>query len=98
MNNGSVLFRLQHIYAVGEDAVLSQNVSVDVSTIFSEFTLTSISETSLTANQPLSSVNRLHWNTDSAPSYQPKFEPVRDSIVNLGPRQIRTFLITLQPK
>jgi len=97
-NNGSVLFRLQHIYAINEDAQLSTNVTVDVSTLFSDFTLTSITETSLTANQPLSSVNRLHWNTATTSSYNYHTTPLRDTAVTLAPREIRTFLITLQPK
>jgi hypothetical protein len=55
----SYLVRVSHQFAVGEDAKLSQAVTVDLANILYKHTITGVTEMSLTANQPLSNVHRL---------------------------------------
>jgi lysosomal alpha-mannosidase len=50
-NDGTVLLRLAHQVAIGEDAKLSGPVTVDLNSLFQAFTVTSIQELSLTANE-----------------------------------------------
>ena len=48
---GQILVRLAHQFGIGEDAALSQPVSVDLMQVFTAFRVKDISEVSLTANQ-----------------------------------------------
>ena len=48
---GTMLLRLAHLFAVGEDSVLSQPATVDLATLFSGIELTACTQMSLTANQ-----------------------------------------------
>jgi len=52
-NDGKLILRLSHMYAVGEHATLSQPATIDLATVFAKtgLKLTSMSETLLTANQ-----------------------------------------------
>ncbi len=59
----SILVRVGHQFGVGEDATLSQPVNVDLFALLSMYTITGVSEASLTANQLASNVQRLQWNT-----------------------------------
>jgi len=61
--NNTVLLRLSHQFAVGEDSSLSKVTSVDLSTLFVNRTIQSAIELSLTANQ-----NKLQMNPK--PIYQ----------------------------
>jgi len=97
-DDGTFLFRVAHIYAINEDSVLSQPAQVDLSTLFGTFNVNSATEMSLTANQPLSAVHRMTWNTASNNNHAAKYEPVRDFIITLNPLQIRTFILSLSPK
>jgi len=47
------IFRLTHLFAVGEDPIYSSPVSVDVAKLFSNFKIASFVETTLTANKVL---------------------------------------------
>jgi hypothetical protein len=50
---GTMIFRLSHSFEAGEDPVLSLPVTVDLRNLFSSLVLTSCTEMSLTANQPV---------------------------------------------
>lgn len=67
-NDGKLILRLAHKYAVGEHATLSMPAKVDLATIFTKqgLKLTSISETLLTANQPREpwEANKKVWPTE----------------------------------
>ncbi len=74
-NDGKLILRLAHKYAVGEHATLSQPAKVDLATIFAKqgLKLTGISETLLTANQPKEAweakkkvwpTQQMHYNTN----------------------------------
>ncbi len=97
-----MLLRLSHIFASSEDATFAQQVSVDLGSLFVNYNISAIMETQLTANQPLSQVNRMQWNSTSnmsGPSVA--FDPhpvnsIADSLlITMHPLQIRTFIITL---
>jgi lysosomal alpha-mannosidase len=95
------LVRLHHIMAVGEDATLSQPVTIDLASLFVSPTQQPISLTELTvnANQPLANVSRLQWATQPKPPPgppQPAPQPSTNFQVVLTPMQIRTFVIATQ--
>lgn len=90
---GTVLLRLQHLYGVGEDDELSRPATVAMPALLSFLRLApqTITETSLTANQARSAMQRLQWNGQEAPK-----RPVDDGeTLTFTPLQIRTFLIEL---
>jgi len=92
---GQVILRLTHIYAVGEDPVYSQPVTLDLNSIFANLAIVEITEMTMTANQPLVELKRLNWNTDTkAPT--PKFVPLQNGILTLNPMDTRTFLVRFQ--
>jgi len=102
--SGKVLLRLQHLYAAGEDSTLSQSVSIDLASLFSH-PISGITETSVSGNQPASSMNRLVWKiqTLDQPVAQGddkevgggKFWKLESTapVVTFGPMQIRTFVV-----
>ena len=98
--SGLTIFRLHHLYAVGENPVYSQPVSVDLSKLFtSPFVILAIEETQLTAVRPLSQIKRAQWNSlQGVVPTQPQISPVniQQLTVTLNPMQTRTFLIQFQ--
>jgi lysosomal alpha-mannosidase len=91
----SLLIRLAHKYEVGEDPVLSKPATVDLEALFSAIRVQSCTEMSLSANQPLSSVNRMTWQTETPfpPTGISAPLPLQPGalVVTLNPMQIRTF-------
>eukprot|EP01116_Phalansterium_solitarium_P019911 TRINITY_DN5728_c0_g2_i1.p1 TRINITY_DN5728_c0_g2~~TRINITY_DN5728_c0_g2_i1.p1 ORF type:complete len:1012 (-),score=366.51 TRINITY_DN5728_c0_g2_i1:80-3115(-) len=96
--DGSVLLRLAHLYAVGDDAQLSQNVTVDLTSLFADRTPISVTELTLTANRPISELRRLTWNVENEQPYKPAVQDsaVNDFVINLAPMDIRTFSVRFQ--
>ncbi|XP_041266700.1 lysosomal alpha-mannosidase [Onychostruthus taczanowskii] len=93
---GAVLLRLEHLFQVGESHNGSRAASVDLTTLFSAFTITSVQEMALGGDIPLHSVSRLLWNT---PTGTPKARPVArldPRRVRLEPMEIRTFLASVR--
>ena len=60
---GQVLFRLAHVYAVGEAGELSQPVTVDVTALFT-FAVRDVVELNLSGNSLAGSHTPLQWKTD----------------------------------
>jgi len=91
----SILIRLAHKYEVGEDAVLSKPATVDLQELFSSVKVQSCTEMSLSANQALSSMSRMKWQTETPfpPTGIPAPVPLKPGAfqVTLNPMQIRTF-------
>eukprot|EP01113_Clastostelium_recurvatum_P042980 TRINITY_DN7037_c0_g1_i1.p1 TRINITY_DN7037_c0_g1~~TRINITY_DN7037_c0_g1_i1.p1 ORF type:complete len:810 (-),score=203.62 TRINITY_DN7037_c0_g1_i1:79-2379(-) len=76
------ILRLQHIYAQGQDQILSQSVSLQMDTYMQKFNLTNPYETSLTGTISLqedTSRELTSWN------------------VRLDPLQMRTYIVALDP-
>ena len=80
---GTLLLRLAHIYALGEDAVLSANVTVSLGDIFDSLVLTGAEEMTLPASLPLP--NGLRGDSWASAGFP----------VTLGPMQVRTFRCTI---
>eukprot|EP01097_Dermamoeba_algensis_P006499 TRINITY_DN4068_c0_g1_i3.p1 TRINITY_DN4068_c0_g1~~TRINITY_DN4068_c0_g1_i3.p1 ORF type:complete len:474 (-),score=132.78 TRINITY_DN4068_c0_g1_i3:50-1471(-) len=107
ISSGTLLLRLHHLYAVGEDSSLSQPLTVDLHDVLPSLAFISITETSLSANQPLNQVQRLQWKT-SASGFRNAKSPGMKNIskqqrvwqsptsVTLNPMEIRTFIIKFQ--
>ncbi|NXI19195.1 MA2B1 mannosidase, partial [Irena cyanogastra] len=93
---GAVLLRLEHLYERGESHNGSRPLTVDLTTLFSAFTITSVQEMALAGDVPLHSVSRLLWNTAAGtPKPRPaaRLDPRR---VRLEPMEIRTFLASVR--
>ncbi len=92
---GTVLMRLQHLYGVNEDAVLSQPAKITLQDVFKYLNLNvvRIDEVSLTANQLKSAMNRLRWN--NAPPVAMPGPVFADVPLELTSLQIRSFLLQL---
>ncbi|XP_014748733.1 PREDICTED: lysosomal alpha-mannosidase [Sturnus vulgaris] len=93
---GTLLLRLEHLYEQGESHNGSQPASVDLTTLFSAFTITSVREMALGGDVPLHSVSRLLWNTATGtpkPRPGPRLDPRH---VRLEPMEIRTFLASVR--
>ena len=89
------LIRLGHQYGEDEDKKLSQPVSVDLANLFDGFTVVSVEEMTLTANQKLSDWQRkrLSW-TGSRGLYTSSLGNSNTTII-LQPMDIRTFNVTM---
>ncbi|XP_028550522.1 alpha-mannosidase At3g26720 isoform X2 [Dendrobium catenatum] len=102
LNDGSVLLRLAHLYEVGEDKDLSKMATVDLRKLFPVKTISKIIETNLSANQEISEMKkkRLKWkvegNTRSETVVRGKPVDPSELLVELGPMEIRTFLLNFQ--
>jgi len=96
-NGGSVLMRLVHLFGVGEDGVLSQPVSIDLTKVF-VWKIVSITQVSLTATTPADSHKRLNWKIKSE-DQQKNVNPDRvigglnGAQVLIAPAEVLTFVV-----
>ncbi|KDP22539.1 hypothetical protein JCGZ_26370 [Jatropha curcas] len=103
LDDGKVLIRLAHLYEVGEDKDLSVLASVELKKVFSYKKINKVTETSLSANQERSEMERkrLVWKVEGSFGNNPKVKrggPVDPLTlaVELAPMEIRTFLIDFE--
>jgi len=101
-HSGYFLLRLEHFYAKSEDKVLSQPARVQLKDLFVPFTIESLDEVTLGANQFLSNATRLQWTVAGQgrtqrdmKSFVTPIDPATMT-VELKPMQIRTFLVILK--
>ncbi|NXQ61843.1 MA2B1 mannosidase, partial [Anthoscopus minutus] len=93
---GTLLLRLEHLFERGESHNGSQPVTVDLTTLFSAFTITSVREMALGGDVPLDDVSRLLWRTATG-TPKPRPVPRRDPrCVRREPMEIRTFLASVR--
>ncbi|KAJ8951627.1 hypothetical protein NQ318_012297 [Aromia moschata] len=103
-SENTLLLRFEHILEKGEDPVLSQEVTIDVSELFSTLHIVSMKEYLLAANTPLEESTKLKWSqiTESESESSPlsfKNRLSRDETdlkITLAPMQIRTFIAVVQ--
>ena len=99
-SNNEILLRLQHLFAVNEDDKLSKPVSVDISKIFVHLSPVSITEMSLTNNQPKSEMHRMSWETvgsDKEPARNvTSVKTANPFVIELKALEIRTFVVRFQ--
>jgi hypothetical protein len=106
----NVAIRLAHQFAVNEDADMSVDVQVDLSSLFSTFgSIQSVTEMSLSMNQLKADLvnNKVAWKTaDGAVTASSTSTTVNtasrslrsttglETVVTLNPMQIKTFVVT----
>ncbi|KAJ8982145.1 hypothetical protein NQ317_011291 [Molorchus minor] len=103
-SDNTFLLRLEHILEKDEDPTLSQEVTVDISDLFSTFKIKSMKEYLLAGNTPLEESTRLKWaqvtkpEDESSPlSMQNRLaRDITDLNITLAPMQIRTFIATVE--
>ena len=107
LEDSTVLLRLEHQFEVGEDATLSNPVTIRLDGLFSHFTITNLTELTLGANERIENVHRLKWNLEEevgdpfkeevGDSFKPmrsRKDPDKWTIV-LNPMEIRTFQLNV---
>jgi lysosomal alpha-mannosidase len=98
---GSILMRLEHFYEKNEDPVLSQPATVHLLDLFVPFSINTVVEMTLGANEPLADATRLQWTVEdygqTRRDMKSFVEPLNPEtlVVTLKPMQIRTFQIKL---
>lgn len=102
LSDGTAILRLAHLYEGGEDQEYSKLAKVELKKMFSGKTIKTIKETSLSANQDKSQMKRLNWRVegDKTTGGTDETAPIKGGsvdpstlIVELGPMEIRTFLL-----
>ncbi|PPD76164.1 hypothetical protein GOBAR_DD26911 [Gossypium barbadense] len=99
LSDGTALLRLAHLYEEGEDSTYSHLAKVELKKMFNGRTIKEVQEMSLTTNQVKSEMKKLSWKVEGDNGKQPS-SPIRGGpvttstlIVELGPMEIRTFLL-----
>lgn len=97
------LVRFEHIFEKNEDSQYSSPVSFNLEDAFSKFSITSVRETTLGANQWKEDSTRLKFFADPVPvpeetSQQIPARSSDDRAIVLNPMEIRTFVIEMDPK
>ncbi|KAJ3682593.1 hypothetical protein LUZ60_015166 [Juncus effusus] len=98
LDDGTVLLRLAHLFEAGEDANYSKMAKVELKRVFSQRVIKEITETNLSTNQVKSEMKKLNWKIqgENKNSSAPLRGTPLDSetlVVELGPMEIRTFLL-----
>ncbi|KAM8764773.1 lysosomal alpha-mannosidase isoform 2-T2 [Rhynchonycteris naso] len=93
-----LLLRLEHQFALGEDMVgnLSSPVTLNLTDLFSTFTIIDLKETTLAANQLRANASRLQWTSNKDPALKPSPSQLDPAGITLQPMEIRTFLASVQ--
>jgi len=87
-------------FGVGEDSTQSQPVTLDLGALFVGFTVTDVTELTLTANQKLGAHKGYQWKVNGEPEQPPR--QYKDTVIRLNasfnvtiaPAEIRTFNVT----
>jgi hypothetical protein len=87
----TVLIRLQHLFAIDDDPVLSQPATVDVATLFPDRKNVAITEMDLNGVRYWSGVTRYQWMTDTVAQNKGQPVPLEGTVVTLNPMEVRTF-------
>lgn len=98
LDGGIVLLRLAHLYEPNEDAQYSALAKVELKKLFATKTIKELKEVSLSANQEKSEMKKMTWKVEGDKGQEPQAvrgSPVStsDFVVELGPMEIRTFLL-----
>jgi len=97
LSDGRVILRFHHIFSFDEHPDYSKPVALDLSTVFADIKLNSITEVILTATDETASVKRMQWKSDKTdPKYQ--YVPLKGTRLLLRPMEIRTFIVTVSRK
>ncbi|KAM9742472.1 epididymis-specific alpha-mannosidase-like [Dama dama] len=96
-----VLLRLQHLYEVDQDPVLSQPVTLNLQSVLRGLgSVVSVEERSLTGTWDVSEMHRWTWSTRYPPRHRGSSShpspPPGGPEVTIYPKEIRTFFIHFQ--
>ncbi|KAG8388778.1 hypothetical protein BUALT_Bualt02G0160600 [Buddleja alternifolia] len=102
MGVGSVLVRLAHLYEGGEDKDYSTLAKVELKKMFAGIKINVVKEMSLSANQETPEMKRMmNWAVKGESGSEAEAAPIRGDPVDmstlnveLGPIEIRTFILT----
>ncbi|KAI8018711.1 hypothetical protein LOK49_LG04G01267 [Camellia lanceoleosa] len=99
LDDGKVLLRLAHLYEAGEDAEYSTLAEVELKKMFAGKVIKEAEEMSLSANQGKAQMKKMTWKVEGDNGGEATIVrggPVNSStlVVELGPMEIRTFLLT----
>ncbi|KQJ88370.1 hypothetical protein BRADI_4g17308v3 [Brachypodium distachyon] len=99
LEDGNILLRFAHLYEAGEHKDLSTLATVDLKRVFRDKKIGKITETNLSANQERAAMEnkRLKWKVQGPPAEEKvvrgrSVDP-SNLLVELGPMEIRTFII-----
>ncbi|KOM32202.1 hypothetical protein LR48_Vigan01g175800 [Vigna angularis] len=99
LDGGVVLLRLAHLYEPSEDAEYSTLTKVELKKLIAKKTIKELKEVSLSANQEKSEIKKMTWKVEGDNGQEPqglRGGPVNNNlVVELGPMEIRTFLLKL---
>lgn len=101
LEDKTVLLRLAHLYEDGEDSKLSRLAEVELKKMFAGKEIKEVNEMNLSVNQKKSEMrNRLKWRVEGDEANASEHIPLRGGpvdgstlVVELGPMEIRTFLL-----
>ena len=114
INDGALLLRISHMYQVGEHPTLAQPITFSLAEVFAKagLKISSASETSLTANQDIKTMdaNKFDWPTEPGNDLVAQqlagvapfdtrfpFDPAdADLAVTVRPMEVRTFLAAFE--
>jgi len=103
--NGGLIMQFEQLFEDGENEQYSTNVTIDLNEIINSsiLTINQYTETTLTANLPLSDLHRLPWiinengqvrKVNKGDTINRRLqESLKDTEITLSPRDIRTFVI-----
>lgn len=99
LHDGKFLFRLTHLYSIGEHPTLSKPVQVDLANLFgSGYSIIDAEEMSVTAGQNKTAMesNKYDWKTDGEHYPAGKWSPTKDLKTLLRPMEVKTFLVSFE--
>ncbi|KAL6449015.1 hypothetical protein ACFW04_000614 [Cataglyphis niger] len=101
----TILLRLEHIFEVDEAQQMSKPVLINIQDLFSTFSIQSIKETTLGANQLLCENDPMKWEPETNDIILDKEENIQHVEVHgnmihvlLNPMEIRTFILKVVRK
>lgn len=99
--DGAFLIRFEHLLEKNEDPELSKPIRFNLTDVFPAMEI-ELKEVTLSANQWIEQLQRLHFKPESA-DFSRDFndndlQPVIDAEIVLEPMQMRTFIMTLWPR
>jgi len=98
IHDGKLLFRLTHLYSIGEHSTLSKPATVDLASLFgSGYSIVQAEEMSASGNQNRAKMesDKYDWKTEDEECPSGEWVPTSNLKVTLRPMEVKTFFITL---
>ena len=100
LSSNTLLLRLEHVYQIDDPAPFNNPVTVTLDNMFTGFSVVSVTELVLGANENIDNVQRLQWNVEEGSKVSYKKQNVfgPSFAVTLNPIEIRTFELEVKMK